>query len=168
MSITFRCEHCHKQVEAPDSAAGKRGKCPHCGLSSYIPSPVSEDDVLPLAPLDAEEERRVKAEKEKLLRQERALYSETAKEQEPSVPLEDRPDISSGDVQHLVVNYCLDMAGGNLGRAETYAGELARFGAPAVQAVDDFISGKAIEPALDSVPTRVLQGFLKELRAKLG
>ena len=166
MSITFRCEHCHKQVEAPDNAAGKRGKCPHCGRSSYIPSPVSEDDVLPLAPIDEEEERRIKAEKEKLLRQERALYSETS--QEPPIPLEDRPDIGSEDVQHLVVNYCLDMAGGKLERAETYVGELARFGAAGLQAVDDFITGKAIEPALDSVPTRVLQGFLKQLRAKLG
>ncbi|MFO7904721.1 MAG: GYF domain-containing protein [Pirellulaceae bacterium] len=30
MSISFACPHCSKRIKAPDSAAGKRGKCPAC------------------------------------------------------------------------------------------------------------------------------------------
>ncbi len=36
-SIRFPCEHCGKMVEAPHSAAGKRGKCPFCRESCDIP-----------------------------------------------------------------------------------------------------------------------------------
>ena len=85
MTITFRCEHCHKEVKAPDSAGGKRGKCPHCGQTSYIPSPVSEEDVLPLAPLDSAEERQRRKEIQALLEQERELRAELGGEE--SVPL---------------------------------------------------------------------------------
>ena len=54
MTVKFRCEKCHKTVEAPDSAAGKRGKCPYCGAMSYIPSPDVEE--IPLAPIDESDE----------------------------------------------------------------------------------------------------------------
>lgn len=38
MSIRTTCQSCGKAVKAPDSAAGKRGKCPFCGHSVRIPS----------------------------------------------------------------------------------------------------------------------------------
>jgi hypothetical protein len=165
MSIKFQCEHCRKEVTAPDSAAGKRGKCPYCGETCYIPAPVSEEDILPLAPLDEEEERRREAEVKRLLERDRILLAETGGE--PSTPLEAKEDLQGDDLHHFVVNYCLDLAAGKLDRAETHVKKLRQFGAPGRQAADDFASGKAIEPALDSIPGRLLQGFLLDLKQKL-
>ena len=166
MTITFQCEHCRKEVKAPEAAAGKRGKCPYCGQSNYIPAPVSEDDILPLAPVDEAEERRRQERIRALLDQEKQLISESGGE--PCVPLEHREAITPEDLHHFVVNYCLDMAGSRLQRAEAHVAKLKQFPGLAQQAVADFVSKKATEPALDSIPARVLQGFLTQLREKLG
>lgn len=40
MSISVRCEECGKTLKAPDSAAGKKAKCPQCGAVVAIPEPV--------------------------------------------------------------------------------------------------------------------------------
>ena len=165
MSITFQCEHCRKEVKAPDEAAGKRGKCPFCGRSNYIPAPVSEEELLPLAPIDEAEERRREAEVQKLLEQERALLSD--RKEPPPPPLEQRDDVKSDELYHLVVNYCLDSAQNNAKRAAKQVELLKRCGQKGLQAVDDFISGKAIEPALDSIPTKTLRGMLEELRERI-
>jgi len=166
MTITFQCQYCRKQVEAPDESAGRRGKCPFCGRSNYIPSLVKEEDILPLVPLNEEEERRRQRELEEIVKQERELVSGDAAPAMP--PLEHREDLKSRDLHHFVVNYCLDVSRNNLERAETYVTELRRFGDVALEAIDDFISGKALEPALDAIPTGVLQGYLKKLRERVG
>jgi len=38
MTIKFHCEHCRRLVQAPDSAGGRRGTCPHCQGSNFIPA----------------------------------------------------------------------------------------------------------------------------------
>src|SRR5262245_53414584 len=58
MPVEFHCEHCSKLVKAPSEAAGRKGKCPHCGGVCYIPMPADEIEELPLAPLDESDERR--------------------------------------------------------------------------------------------------------------
>ena len=40
MPIEFPCPICHQQVRTPDAAAGKKGKCPHCGTLVMIPAPI--------------------------------------------------------------------------------------------------------------------------------
>jgi len=165
MTIKFECEHCHKTVEAPDEAGGKRGKCPYCGQSNYIPAPLSEDDVLPLAPIDEQEERRSARERHSLIAQERDMLVEM--DRHPETPLEQREKLTSKDLQHFVVNYCIDAANGNFERAESYVPQLRKFGQTGLQAVEDFISGNALEPAMDFIPRRVLQGFLTKLRDRL-
>jgi len=165
MTIKFRCEHCHKEVNAPDTAAGKRGKCPYCGQGSYIPAPVSDEDVLPLAPIDEEEERRRQEEIHALLKQERELIAES--KGEPPVPLEHREDLDTEDLHHFVVNYCLDMGGGRLDRAQAHVQKLKSFGQKGIGAVNDFITGRAGEPALKNIPRPVLMGFLKQLSERL-
>jgi len=165
MAITFRCQRCHKQISAPDSAGGKRGKCPYCGHSTYIPAPVSDEDVLDLAPIDEEAERERQATVARLRARERELIAETGGA-EP-VPLEHRDDLSSADLYHFVVNYCLDMAAGNLDRAATHAAELKKFEKPGIEAVKDFQSGGVSEPALGGIPAPVVQGFLKQLAEEL-
>jgi len=161
MSIKFSCEHCHREVNAPDQAAGKRGKCPYCGQSSYIPAPVSDEDVLDLAPIDEDEERKRKAEIEALRQAEHDLIAEQRGSDEP--PLEQRDDVQSDDLHHFVVNYCLDMFAGKLDRARMHADKLRTFGPAGRQAIRDFQSGKVTEDALADIPKPVLLGFLKEL-----
>jgi len=166
MTIKFRCEHCHKTVEAPDSAAGKRGKCPYCDHSSYIPRPVGEEEVLPLAPVDEAEERQRQKELEAIMEKERELLHEMGGEAE--IPLEQRDDLKSEDLHHLVVNYCLDMLKGNIERAELEASKLKKFGQVAIRAVQDFQTGRASEPALSEAPREVLDGYLRGLRKIVG
>ena len=37
MAIEFKCQSCQQDVTTPDEAAGKKGKCPHCGEVMRIP-----------------------------------------------------------------------------------------------------------------------------------
>ncbi len=161
MAITFTCEHCGKQVKAPDEAGGRRGKCPYCQGSNYIPDPSVNEDI-PLAPIDEEEERRRDEEERRLLEQEEELISQSGGE--PAAPLGAGGDVSSEDLHHLVVNYCQAMAGSNLEEAEDNARRLAEYKFTGVKAVDDFITGQAIEPALEDIPPELLQGFLSRLK----
>ena len=166
MPISFKCEHCGKQIEAPDSAGGQRGRCPYCKQSNYIPSPVSEEEIYDLAETDEEDEKRAAAERERLRAQELSLLSELDQPAAP-VPLETKEDLQAGDIAHLIVNYCLDQADGNQERAEVHAAQLRKFGDVARGAVDDFISGRTIEAALDRIPAKALQGHLQKLRQAL-
>ena len=163
MTIKFHCERCSKEVKAPEEAGGKRGKCPYCGMSNYIPLPVSEDELLPLAPLDEEEEKQRQKEVEELLRQERELLAES--KDQPGQSPEQRLD--GEDVSHYVVNYCLDMFSGNLKRAELHIDSLKKSGPSGFQTVADFLNGSVKEDALKKIPPRVLQGFLVQLREQV-
>lgn len=165
MTIKFNCEHCRKEVQAPDAAGGKRGKCPFCGTSNYIPAPRTDDDIIPLAPLDEEEERRRQREVRDLLNRERDLLAETG-----GLP-QDPAGRSDGDARQdlldQVVRYCLDMHAAKLPQAQATAAALRRAGQPATQAVEDLMSGKEIDPALASMPGGLLAGFLRQLRAEI-
>ena len=57
MVIKFHCENCGHKVQSPDEHGGKRGKCPFCDQSIYIPAPPQENSEIPLAPLSDEDER---------------------------------------------------------------------------------------------------------------
>lgn len=169
MSIVFQCEHCHKEVRAPDSAGGRRGRCPYCGQSSYIPAPVSEEDLLPLAPVDEAAEAQRRREVEQALEAERALLAESGSSVEPGGEA-NQPAKAAGPEQlyHYVVNYVLDMSKGQLERAATHVAKLRTFGWTAHEAVSDFQHGKAQEEILKSLPTRVVTGYLSQLKSELG
>ena len=165
MSIQFRCEHCGKQVTAPESSGGHRGKCPYCGGSNYIPAPVNDDDLVPLAPIDEGEERRRQKEIDSLMRAEREILAESGGQ--PSTPLEHREDLHVEDLHHFVVNYCLDMGKGNLSRARRHIDSLRQYGTMGTEAVNDYLIGKASEKALAILPPKVLRGFLTQLKNEL-
>ncbi len=148
-------------VSAPESVGGKRGKCPYCKQSMYIPMPVSEDEILDLAPLDEEDERHQQELVDKLRAQEHDLIAETGGSE--SVPLSEREDLSSEDLHHFVINYCLDMADGNLERARLHVTELKKFYKLAIEAVKYFQIIQGDEPALKNIPQPVVQGFLSGL-----
>lgn len=167
MTITLQCEHCGKKIEAPDSLGGKRGKCPYCKQSNYIPAIVPDDELIDLAPEDAAEEQRSREEIEALRRQEKGLIAELGGGETLAGPLEDGEGANAEDLYHLVANYCLDLADSKLERADAHLAKLQEFPNVAGRAVEDFIAGKAIEPALDRIPTKVLNGFLRNLSKKL-
>ncbi len=164
-TITFQCEHCGKEVETPDSATGKRGKCPFCGGSNFIPAPVAEEDIIPLAPVNKEEEHRREEEVRRLMEQERDIIAATGGE--PEIPLEHREDLAPEDMYHFVVNYCVDMLDSNLARSDVHLRKLKQFRGLSTQAVEDFRKGKADEPILKRIPKKVLNAFLDKLRSEL-
>ena len=168
MSITFDCTGCGKQIEAPDSAGGKRGKCPYCGQGNDIPAAAApaavDDDLFDLAPLDEDEERRRREEVQRLLEQERDLLAASAEE---TGALEQRDSVDTKDLYHFVINYCRDMADGQLQRAQTHVQKLKTFRGLGKEAAEDFLAGKVTEPSLSDIPERVLEGFLKSLVAAL-
>ena len=53
MPITLNCPSCSHRLKVPDSAAGRRGKCPGCGAAVQIPAAPSPDpDAIPIGPVD--------------------------------------------------------------------------------------------------------------------
>jgi phage FluMu protein Com len=165
MSITFRCEHCHKEVKAPDAAGGKRGKCPYCHQSTYIPSPVSEEDILPLAEPTEEEERAEKARIQALYQQEHDLLAQTGSA--PVTPLEHREELTTADLHHFVINFCLEMARDRAEAADAEAAKLRKFGPLGLKALEEIASGNVREPALDAIPRRPREVYLNTLRGRL-
>lgn len=163
MSITFRCEKCRKTVKAPDSAAGKRGKCPHCEHSNYIPLPPTDAEEIPLSPLNETQEQQQHKEFGSLI--ERELLREASGDS--GAPLDQKENLTSEDLHHFVVNYCMDMYKANLEQAETHAQKIKKFKFTAIQAVEDFETGKVTESILKVIPKKVFKGFLKELKEKI-
>lgn len=166
MSITFHCAHCGKEIKAPDTAAGRRGKCPYCSQSNYIPAPVSEDELPALAPEDAEYERHRREEIEELRRKERDLIAEAPSELRTEPAGEQKTELGPEDLRTLVINYCLDAARSSIGTLDGYVRKL-RASSRGLSAVDDVLKGRSREPALKNIPPKVIEGFLKGLRDRL-
>ena len=167
MTIKFHCEHCGKLIQAPDEAGGRRGTCPHCNGSNFIPAAEKEPE-LEVAPLDEQAERERQEEIERLLDAERDLRAASAPvEKTPRLSQRPTTEVDPAELHHLVVNYCLDMANGRLDRAETHVARLNQHRGPNRVAVSDFLSGKILEPTLDPIPAKVLQGFLENLQKQM-
>ncbi len=168
-TVKFECGGCGREIQAPAGGAGKTGKCPFCGYGNVVPNPAvaEDDDAIPLAPIDPAEEERMQHEVDALMEAERLLRSDDEPGGEQA-PLEHRDDLNGADLRHFVINYCLDMAGSNLERAQFHAEKLKTFGDIGMEAVDDFLLDEIPEPALKDIPPAVLRGFLKQLRSELG
>src|SRR3954452_9568460 len=51
MAISIKCPECGRKLNAPDSAAGRRGRCPHCKGIVTLPAAATQDDVLEAEPV---------------------------------------------------------------------------------------------------------------------
>lgn len=57
MSITVECPACGKKLKAPNSAAGRRARCPQCSTAIDVPTYYEAEVVAPAGPRDAEMDR---------------------------------------------------------------------------------------------------------------
>ena len=172
MSIEVHCPQCSRLIRAPDSAGGKRGKCPYCETSVYIPLPESEDEVIGLAPIDEEAERRdADARREAL---EYVASVDKARDFKPDKggsagpPAAESP-VPPGDVVDLaaeVESFILAMRDSRLEEADRVVKKLKSTGTRA----RDYVQGLMIDempPTIESVPPPLMQGFLKALLERL-
>ena len=82
-------------------------------------------------------------------------------------PLEHRENLTTEDLHHFVINFCLEMAHNNVEGADRQVEELKKFGQLSLKAIDDLASGKVHEPALDTIAAQPRKLYLSTLRGKL-
>lgn len=173
MAIEFHCEHCQKMIRAADEHAGRRGKCPHCQNSVYIPAPADEVEPLNLAPVDETHEReRQKLDEEsrnlaQTIREARETPPETAaaRQAPASAPAGD-VRFTRANMQRLLIEYVQQMAQGNLSEAEALAEEIHQEPEMADQLIQQIVSDDIPPGPLAELPRPVLVGFFKQLREK--
>lgn len=175
MGIEIHCDHCGKLIRAPEGAGGKRGKCPYCEQSVYIPTPPSDTEEIPLAPLDDEAERRAEA-----LRDESIAYAASLeKAKGPSYDVGEakapkRGDEGGGrsggggdiDVAAEVKRFVLAMSESKLDETEAILGRLKK----AKVRANDYVQGLLLDqmpPKIGTVPPPLAKGFLKTLGDRL-
>ncbi|TWT40410.1 hypothetical protein RAS1_41190 [Phycisphaerae bacterium RAS1] len=169
MAIEFHCDHCGKMIRTAEDNAGKRGKCPSCHQSVYIPSPPDQLQPLDLAPIDANadrDEQRLRDESRRLAAT--LLHEKQTPERGPAAagaaaPSRD-PGVTHTDVEHWVVDYVIAMADGQLDKA----GRLAQSVRQNMRLADDVIDRLMVDEILPAnlarIPRPVLIQFLKQLR----
>lgn len=166
MSIELHCPKCNKLIRAPDNAGGKTGKCPYCKAPAYIPALPADEEIIPMAPLDEEEERRLERE-----RQASSQYIASigrgdgvrTGDAEPS-PGEAADDV---DIDAEVDRFILAMRDSQLDEADRAAKTLQSAGPRAREHVQRLILDE-MAPAVENVPPPVVLGFLKNLSDRLG
>ena len=175
MNIEFHCDHCSKLIRAPGDASGRRGKCPYCQQSVYIPSAAEEIEEIPLAPVDSAEEQV----RRKLDRESRQTEKEILADKRPPMdragptkgPVESAmPDAladAAEDIEEKVVDYLLLMRNAELVQAESILAELVRKKAATIEVINRLATDAVPPQALAGIPAGVYQGFLKNLRSQL-
>ncbi|RME39186.1 MAG: hypothetical protein D6788_05985 [Planctomycetota bacterium] len=168
MSIELHCTRCQKLIRAPDNAGGKRGKCPYCGHSMYIPMPV--EDEIPLAPVDEEEERRAEEERKRAIRYAadvaHATGGDASWENEPPPPSLSGVAPESIDLGAEVEAFIRAMGASKLDEAEAAVHRLRHAGDRAVAYVEQQ-DPKALAELCGDLPLPVVKGFLKTLLGRL-
>ena len=172
MAIEFHCEHCGKLIRTADEHAGKRGKCPHCQNSVYIPSPADAVEPLDLKPLDSRDEQRereLEEESRRLaqqIREEKDVPPESYAAAAPKVePLYDAR-LTAANMENLVIEYALCMSKGRLAEAGELATEIRTSPRAAEEVVQRLMIDEVPPPQLAKIPRPVLVGFLRQLREK--
>jgi len=182
--IEFHCEHCNMKVTASDADGGQQAKCPHCNGVNYIPSAGGDLEEIPLAPLDEAEEQRRRQSFAEDMQIQRSLSNERSAPGEPgrrrsrnldgtratprSAPAP-RTDLGDKQINSMVVQFIVAMAGGRLGEADGIAAQLAPHRDRVLSALSEITSnnGAANAYGLPTLPKPVLLGFAKQLQSKL-
>ncbi|MBL8878795.1 MAG: zinc ribbon domain-containing protein [Phycisphaerales bacterium] len=171
MPIEFHCEHCGKHVRAADEHAGKTAKCPSCHQPVYVPEPVSDEDVLRIAPLDPRDEQersrllRETADLTRKIRSDKETGAEPGPAKRAAAASDDIPT-RDVDVEPLIIEYVKLMAKGDLAAAEALARDIRKHWTAAEAVMQRLTIDEIGHPALSSIPRPVLVGFFKRLREK--
>ncbi len=174
MSIELHCPQCQKLIRAPNEAGGKRGKCPYCKNSLYIPLPADEVEEVALAPLDTEDEH----EAEQLRRESARFAAEFSSSAVPAAEADGGDtsvrdaDAAAGrggiiDAPAEVEAFIVAMRDSQLEEAEAAVSRLKRAGSEGRECVEGLMLGEML-PEFEHVPTPVVKGLLKKLLSQLG
>jgi hypothetical protein len=172
--IELHCPQCEKLIRAPDNAGGKHGKCPYCDTKVYIPTPIEDNDLIGLAPVDEAEERRAEQERQEALRYTTAMDKDADLK---VVPDEASASRAAGgrradapgeviDLGELVERFVVAMRDSKLEDADRAARQLKRAGPRA----RDYVEGVLLDPTpppIEGVPKPLAHGFLKALLERL-
>lgn len=161
MSIELHCPQCKKMIRAPDAAGGKRGKCPYCQASMYIPLPPDDDEEIGLAPIDKEQERHDATAQADAARVLSAMAHEKAAPAETA-------DVAGEDVDvdALMLAYVSAMHQSKLDDAQSAVKALKRAGAAVRDQLRETV--KTAPPKIQGIPDPLVAGFLKTLLSDLG
>ena len=172
MPIEFHCSKCERLIRAPDDAGGKRGKCPYCKESVYIPTPPEAGEEIGVAPLDEDSIRT-----ERKLRQESVRYSAALDHEqaegydtgeppaaEGGVPIS---RITSVDVAETVKEYLVAMKASDMAAADDAARQLKSRAAQAKAEVQRMLVDEMLPPDMEDIPPPVYKGFLRTLLSRL-
>lgn len=171
MAIQFHCEHCGKVVKTGDEHAGKRGRCPHCKNSVYIPTPSDELEPLDIKPIDEEDER----ERERLKEESRDVVNSIRHEKDPPPEAAGPPSVPEPvgdlrlpeeDVESLVIEYAQCMSNSRLEEADKLATRLRQNPTATNEVVERFLMDEIPPKPLQGIPRQLLNGFLRQLKSK--
>lgn len=170
MAIEFHCDHCGKQVRTSGENAGKRGRCPYCEQSVYIPTPSDQIEVLDLAPADESQEaerRRLEEESREVTQAIRGDKTDVPADKqshppETAMPVGGAP--SAADVRVMVIDYARAMFKGDLGDAEQLTADIKQAPGIAEEVIAQIIGDELPPTELQDIPRPVLNGFLKQLQ----
>jgi hypothetical protein len=184
VSIKFHCNHCSKQIKAPDEAGGKHGKCPYCKQEVYVPMPDDQLEEIPIAPLDEQADQLAK----ELADEDRRLRGAAAREEDgppgkrrrayssdDSGPLRlagEKPDLppsaaAAGEITGLIVKFVLAMQESKLEEADHVAAQLQGAASRAKDEVQRLMVDEIPPSGLENLPPALYKGFLKSLLDRL-
>ena len=168
MSIELHCNHCGQKIRAPDSAAGRWGKCPRCDQGVYIPSPADEAEEIDLAPIDEEEERRAQRKRAEVQDLEERIRVGGADDAPADATRGSvTPSPRSGDVIDLLARYVEGMAAGRMAECDEIVASLIGQGKAVAKAVKRLMAEAPKRPELSAMPPAVVKGYLKQLLSQL-
>ena len=166
MTITFHCEHCGKNIEAPDNAGGKWGKCPACHKKVYVPGLGSTEE-LKLAPIDESElarQKRLMAETHEI---EQEILSEKEVPNDSTEVATSASEISDKELTKNIIIYLRQMADGELDQAERISNSITFCGGRALKILDQIALSEIPEPELADIPQQALSGLIRNLRTRI-
>lgn len=173
MGIEIHCPKCAKLIRAPDNAGGKRGKCPYCKESVYIPLPPDESDEIGIAPIDDAEKRRGKE-----LRRESIGYIAEVGHARDTPPegagaqasrADAAPSAMPGEVVDMgteVERFLIAMRDSKLAEADQAVARLKQAGARAKDHVEGLLLDE-MPPGVKGLPPPLVKAFLKTLSERL-
>ncbi len=171
MSIELHCPNCRQLIRAPDDAGGKQGRCPYCKSMVYIPTPIPEDEIIPLAPIDEDSERRAEQLWDESVRYIASVDKESSKTADDDSGGARRgaapePPGEVVDVGAMVTKFVLAMKDSDLDEAERITTRLKRIGVRARDHVESLFLDQ-MPPKIKDVPPPLVKGFLKSLLERL-